>query len=85
MQALLEKRDAIQAELDAWYVQHGGAPIDPAEYGAFLAEIGYLVPEEIAQVTTSKVDPEIATISGPQLVCPVDNARFMLDALSAAR
>ena len=50
---------------------------------AFLAEVGYIVPEVIAQLTTSKVDPEIASIAGPQLVCPVDNARFALNAANA--
>jgi malate synthase len=82
-QELLEERDAIQEQLDTWYLQRAGVPIDPEEYSEFLAEIGYIVPEVIAQVTTQKVDPEIARIAGPQLVCPVDNARFALNAANA--
>lgn len=58
-------------------------PIDPEEYGEFLDDIGYIVPEEITEVSTQKVDPEIARIAGPQLVCPVDNARFALNAANA--
>ena len=75
--ALLERRDAIQTQIDAWHREHRGRPIDLGAYRAFLADIGYLVPEgpDFA-VTTDEVDPEIATIAGPQLVVPVSNARY---------
>ena len=81
---LLEKRDLIQAEIDGWHAQRAGPPIDQAEYQAFLKSIGYLVDEPAPfRVTTENVDPEIATTAGPQLVVPVLNARFVLNAANA--
>jgi malate synthase len=82
--ALLAKRDRLQAEIDAWHVAQGGKPIDHAEYRAFLTEIGYLVPQPgDFEITTSHVDPEIATMAGPQLVVPILNARFLLNAANS--
>jgi malate synthase len=80
---LLAKRDALQARIDDWYRQHG-APTDMEAYQAFLRDIGYLVPEgSDFQVSTTNVDPEIASIAGPQLVVPVMNARYALNAANA--
>ena len=82
--ALLDKREELQARIDAWHVEHRGKPHDAADYRAFLESIGYLVPEpDDFQIGTQNVDPEIATMAGPQLVVPILNARFLLNAANA--
>ncbi len=82
--ALLAKREELQAEIDAWHMERAGKPHDAAAYRTFLEEIGYLVPEPGAfQIGTQNVDPEIATMAGPQLVVPILNARFLLNAANA--
>lgn len=82
--ALLARRDALQAQLDAWFVERAGQTIDPAEQEAFLRSIGYLVDEPAPfAVDPADVDPEIATLAGPQLVVPILNARFLLNAANA--
>ncbi|AUX70380.1 malate synthase G [Porphyrobacter sp. HT-58-2] len=82
--ALLDKREALQGQIDAWHMERAGQPHDAAAYKAFLSEIGYLVPEPgDFQIGTQNVDPEIATMAGPQLVVPILNARFLLNAANA--
>ena len=82
--ALLLKREAMQAAIDAWHIEHRDQPHDPAAYKAFLEEQGYLAPTgEAFSVSTTGVDPEIATIPGPQLVVPSTNARYVLNAANA--
>lgn len=82
--SLLAKRDTIKAAIDAWHIERRGQAFDFAEYKSFLTEIGYLVPKGAPfSIDTTNVDPEIANIAGPQLVVPIMNARFALNAANA--
>ncbi len=78
---LLEKRESLQAKIDEWYKSHGGTDYSLEDYKTFLSEIGYLVPEGGKfSVDTANVDTEITSVAGPQLVVPITNARYALNA-----
>jgi malate synthase len=82
--ALLQKREVLQGQIDEWYRTRHGQAIDAAAQKAFLADIGYLLPEGAPfAIDTANVDDEVATIAGPQLVVPVSNARYALNAANA--
>lgn len=81
---LLALRDEMQAQIDQWLRDNAGSGIDAGAYAAFLSEIGYLVEEgSDFSIDTTGVDPEIASIAGPQLVVPITNARYALNAANA--
>ncbi|PSJ40271.1 malate synthase G [Zobellella taiwanensis] len=82
--ALLDKREQLQARIDDWHRTHNGQPFDAAAYKQFLVDIGYLLPVvDDFTITTANVDAELATLAGPQLVVPVNNARYALNAANA--
>ena len=81
---LLEQRDAFQTQIDAWHLERRGQPHDHQQYRRFLQDIGYLVSEGPSfEIKVRRVDPEIASVAGPQLVVPLDNARYALNAANA--
>ncbi|MBT8418182.1 MAG: malate synthase G [Silicimonas sp.] len=82
--ALLEKRDELQTQIDEWHIRHRNQPHDHEAYKAFLEKIGYLVAEGADfEIETKNTDPEIASVPGPQLVVPITNARYALNAANA--
>jgi malate synthase len=82
--ALLARRDELQARIDHWWREHKGQPFDVAAHSAFLTEIGYLQAQpEGVHIDTQGTDPEIASVAGPQLVVPVSNSRYALNAANA--
>ena len=82
--SLIKKREDMQKEIDAWHKKNAGKKFDKKEYISFLKSISYIVDEkENFKITTSNTDLEIASIAGPQLVVPVDNARYALNAANA--
>ena len=82
--ALLQQREALQQQIDDWHAEHRGQDFDVDAYRSFLEQIGYLETEaEDFLITTTKVDPEISQIAGPQLVVPLDNDRCTLNADNA--
>jgi len=82
--SLLNKREQLQKEIDSWHDKNGPVASNPADYEAFLRSIGYLVVEpRDFQITTRDLDPEFTQISGPQLVVPISNARYALNAANA--
>ncbi len=82
--ALLDRRAELQSKIDAWHIENRDKTHDHAAYKSFLEEIGYLLPEGgDFQIDTGHVDPEIATVPGPQLVVPITNARYALNAANA--
>ncbi|HUH75913.1 MAG TPA: malate synthase G, partial [Devosia sp.] len=81
---LLNKRDQIQSQIDDWHRKYGPVANNPKGYEFFLKDIGYLLPEpEDFTIETTGLDPEITTLCGPQLVVPVSNARYALNAANA--
>ena len=82
--ALLEEREVMQGKIDEWHLRHRNQPHDHVAYKAFLSEIGYLVEEgDDFEIETANTDPEIASVAGPQLVVPITNARYALNAANA--
>ncbi len=82
--ALLAQREALQTQIDDWHRAHRAAPHDHTAYRKFLKDIGYITPEgPDFKIDTANVDPEIASIAGPQLVVPITNARYALNAANA--
>jgi malate synthase len=82
--ALLQKREDIQSQIDSWHIDHKDEDFNPEKYKTFLSDIGYIAPRSPNfSISTDNVDPEIKTIAGPQLVVPVMNARFALNAANA--
>ena len=82
--ALLAKRERLQTQIDEWHLANPGSITDHAKYQQFLSGIGYIVPEpEDFKIAPANIDPELSTIAGPQLVVPINNARYALNAANA--